>query len=249
MGKKVKVNIPHLQGISLSAYHPNKRRLQALLAVLSLAIMTWVGYTLGSSGVRMPFSGASKSTAQLKNELSDANEEIRELEKEITRLIKSTEVEVQAAEQNKHALREKEIQLSKINEELVFYRSLLAPEKSGSGVEVRDFSLRASGESEYYYDFLLTQSSRNNRVAKGKVNVTIDGKQGDVMRRIQVTNAEPPLGEALKYSFKYFQRLNGVFALPENFQPQQVMIEVAPSSDSKPPLQLSYSWKELISGS
>ena len=147
MGKKVKVKVPHLQEISMSAYHPNKRRLQALLAMLSLAIMTWVGFTLGSSGVSMPFSGPKKSVAQLKNELSYANEKIVELEKEITRLIKSTEVEMQAAEQNKQALREKEIQLSKINEELVFYRSLLAPEKSRSGVDVRDFSLRASGES------------------------------------------------------------------------------------------------------
>ena len=58
------------------------------------------------------------------------------------------------------------------------------------------------------------------------------------------------MGEALKYSFKYFQRLNGVFALPENFQPKQVLIEVAPSSANlRPPMQLSYSWQELISGS
>ena len=249
MSKKVKVKVPHLQGISLSAYHPNKRRLQILLAILSLVVMTWVGYTLGSAGVHIPFTGTGKSVSQLKNELSESNEKIRELEKQITRLLKSTEVEVQAAEQNKSALREKEIQLSKLNEELVFYRSLLAPEKIGSGVEVRDFNLRASGTSEYYYDFLLTQSSRNNRVAKGNVNVTIDGKQGDVMRRIQVTNAEPAMGEALKYSFKYFQRLNGVFALPENFQPHQVLIEVAPSSAGKSPMQLSYSWQELISGS
>ncbi|MEM8844441.1 MAG: DUF6776 family protein [Pseudomonadota bacterium] len=249
MGKKVKVEVPHLQGISLSAYHPNKRRLQFLLAVLSLTVMTWVGYTLGSSGVRIPYAGNSENVSQLKSDLNESNEKIRELEKEITRLIKSTEIEVKAAEQNKSALREKEIQLSKLNEELVFYRSLLAPEKTGSGVEIRDFNLRASGASEYYYDFLLTQSSRNNRVAKGKVNVTIDGKQGDVMRRILVTTTEPTMGEALKYSFKYFQRLNGVFALPENFQPKQVLIEVAPSSASNSPMQLSYSWQELISGS
>ena len=249
MSKKIKIQVPHLQGISMTAYHPNKRRLQVLLVVLVLVTATWIGYSLGSAGIRIPLTGTSESVSQLKNDLSESSKKIRELENEITRLLKSTEVELQAAEQNKHALREKEIQLSKLNEELVFYRSLLAPEKAGLGVEVRDFNLRASGTSKYYYDFLLTQSSRNNRVAKGKVNVTIDGKQGDVMRRIQVTNAEPPMSEALKYSFKYFQRLNGVFALPENFQPQQVLIEVAPSSTSKPPMQLSYSWQELISGS
>ncbi|MEM7304477.1 MAG: DUF6776 family protein [Pseudomonadota bacterium] len=248
MSRKVKIQVPHLHGISMKAYHPDKRRLQMLLVLLLLVAATWIGYSLGSAGIRIPFKDKSESVAQLRNELDSSSQKISELEKEITRLVKSTDVEMQAAEQNKHALREKEIQLSKLNEELVFYRSLLAPENAGSGVEVRDFNLRASGSSEYYYDFLLTQSSRNNRVAKGKVNVTIDGKQGEIMRRIEITNKNVSSDKSLNYSFKYFQRLNGIFALPENFKPQQVLIEVAPSTQSKPAMQLSYTWQELISG-
>ena len=249
MSKKVKIQVPHLHGISMKAYHPDKRRLKLLLVMLALVAATWVGYFLGSAGISFPFEESSKTVAQFENELDESRQRIRDLEKEITRLVKSTEVEMQAAEQNKHTLREKEIQISKLNEELVFYRSLLAPENAGAGVKVRDFSLRASGTSEYHYDFLLTQSSRNNKVAKGKVSVTIDGKQGDIMRRIKVTDIKSSAGKSLKYSFKYFQRLNGVFQLPENFKPQQVLVEVAPSSQSKSPMQLSYTWQELISGS
>lgn len=249
MSKKVKIQVPHLHGISLKAYHPDKRRLQILLVALGLVAVMWLGYFMGSAGISIPFKDNSESVAQLKKELDVSRQKIGELEKEITRLVKSTEVEMQAAEQNKHTLREKEIQLSKLNEELVFYRSLLAPENAGSGVEIRDFNLRASGASKYYYDFLLTQSSRNNRVAKGKVNVTIDGKQGDIMRRIKVTDMKSSSGKSLMYSFKYFQRLNGVFVLPDDFKPQQVLVEVAPSSQSKQPMQLSYTWQELISGS
>ena len=238
-----------MHGISMKAYHPDKRRLKILLVGLVLVVAMWMGYVMGSAGISLPFKDKSESVAQLKKELGVSREKIRELEKEITRLVKSTEVEMQAAEQNKHTLREKEIKLSKLNEELVFYRSLLAPENAGTGVEIRDFNLRASGASEYYYDFLLTQSSRNNKVAKGKVNVTIDGKQGDIMKRIKVTDIKSSSDKSLKYSFKYFQRLNGVFELPEDFKPQQVLVEVAPSSQSKPPMQLSYTWQELISGS
>ena len=249
MSKKVKIQVPHLHGISLKAYHPDKHRLQILMVVLVLAGVMWMGYLVGSAGIRTPLKDTSESVAELKEKLEASRQKIGELEKENTRLVKSTEVEMQAAEQNKHTLREKEIQLSKLNEELVFYRSLLAPENAASGVEVRDFNLRASGTSEYHYDFLLTQSSRNNRVAKGKVNVTIDGKQGDIMRRIKVTDIKMSNGKSLIYSFKYFQRLNGVFELPKDFKPQQVLVEVAPSSQSKPPMQLSYTWQELISGS
>ena len=148
-------------------------------------------------------------------------------------------------------MREKEIKIAKLTEELVFYRSLLSPEKSNEGVELRDFSLRSAGNNAYYYDFLLTQSNRSKKLAKGKINVTIDGKKDGEMHRIEVFDAADVTGDAIAYSFKYFQRLNGAFELPENFVPKKILVEVKPDSKSKSkqPIQMSYSWNELISGS
>ena len=143
----------------------------------------------------------------------------------------------------------KELEILKLTEELVFYRSLLAPEKASVGLEVRDFNLRVSPrEGEFYYDFLLTQSSKSKRVAKGIVTFVVDGRQAGTMRRLELSDIGSGTGEALKYSFKYFQRLNGVFELPENFEPQQILIEVEPAGKTKQPLHLSFSWNELISG-
>ncbi len=248
--KKVKVDIPELENISMSAYHPKVRRMQILVSILAAVSVAWAFYEMGAAGITMPFADKAESVAVLRADLSDQTKNNKTLRREVARLERSTQVEVQAAEEVKKTLREKEMEILKLTEELVFYRSLLAPEKAGVGVEVRDFNLRAaSDQSEYYYDFLLTQSSRNKKVAKGNIKVTIDGKQEGEMRRIQVLELDAATGDALKYSFKYFQRLNGVFELPENFQPQKILIEVEPNAKSKQPLQLSYSWNELISGS
>ena len=248
--KKVKVDIPELEKISMSAYHPKVRRMQVLLSMLAAVSVAWAFYEMGAAGITMPFVESGESVAELRAELSEESKNSKSLRKEVARLSRSTQVELQAADQVKQTLREKEMEILKLTEELVFYRSLLAPEKAGVGVEVRDFNLRAaSDQSEYYYDFLLTQSSRNKKVAKGKINVTIDGKQEGQMRRIEVLDLDSANGDTLTYSFKYFQRLNGVFELPDNFQPQKILINVEPDAKSKQPLQLSYSWNELISGS
>ncbi len=248
--KKVKVDIPTLEKISMSAYHPKVRRLQVLVSILAAVSVAWAFYEMGAAGITMPFVESRETVAELRAELSEETKNSKSLRKEVARLSRSTEVELQAAEQVKQTLREKEMEILKLTEELVFYRSLLAPEKAGIGVEVRDFNLRAAADqSEYYYDFLLTQSSRNKKVAKGKINVTIDGKQEGQMRRIEIPDLDSVKGDTLTYSFKYFQRLNGVFELPENFQPQKILINVEPAAKSKQPLQLSYSWNELISGS
>ena len=247
--KKVKVNVPRLEKISISAYHPGLKRLQILVSILAAVSVAWAFYAVGAAGIDLPFQDKEQSVAELRIELKDAKKDVKSLRREVAHLTRSTQVEVLAAEQTKQTLREKELEILKLTEELVFYRSLLAPEKANVGVEVRDFNLRAAGHSEYYYDFLLTQSSRNKRVAKGKVNVTIDGKQNGEMHRIQVLDIASATSDAMKYSFKYFQRLNGAFELPADFQPKKILVEVEPDSKTKEPIQISYSWNELISGS
>ncbi|MDW3096451.1 MAG: DUF6776 family protein [Gammaproteobacteria bacterium] len=247
--KKVKVNVPQLEKISMSAYHPGLKRIQILVSILAAVSVAWAFYAVGAAGIDLPFEDNEQSVAELRVDLGKANKDLKSLRREVARLTRSTQVELQAAEQTKQTLREKEMEILKLTEELVFYRSLLAPEKSKVGVEIRDFSLRSTGQSEYYYDFLLTQSSRSKRVAKGKINVTIDGKQNGKMHRIEVFDVAAAASDTIKYSFKYFQRLNGAFELPDNFEPKKILVEIKPEAKSKQPIQLSYSWNELISGS
>lgn len=241
--------MPQLEKISMSAYHPGLKRMQILVSILAAVSLAWAFYQVGASGIDLPFEDNEKSVAELKIDLSKASKDVKSLTKEVARLSRSTQVELQAAEQIKHTLREKELEILKLTEELVFYRSLLAPEKGKVGVEIRDFNLRAAGQSEYYYDFLLTQSNRSKRVAKGKVNLRIDGKRDGQMHRIELLDIASATGDAMNYSFKYFQRLNGAFELPNNFQPKKLLLEVKPEAKSKEPIQISYSWNELISGS
>tara|TARA_R110002096_G_scaffold21169_20_gene69154 strand:+ start:600 stop:1358 length:759 start_codon:yes stop_codon:yes gene_type:complete len=248
---KVKIQVPQLEKISMSAYHPGLKRIQILLSILAAVSVAWAFYEVGAAGIDLPFEDNKQSVAELRVELAKAKKDLKSLRREVAGLTRSTRVELEAAEQTKQTLREKDLQILKLTEELVFYRSLLAPEKAKVGVEIRDFNLRSAGKSEYYYDFLLTQSSRSKKVAKGKINVTIDGKKNGEMHRIEVSDLNADTSASIDYSFKYFQRLNGAFELPENFEPRKILVEVQPKSNSKSkqPIQVSYSWKELISGS
>lgn len=250
MGKsKVTVNVPKLEKISMSAYHPSLKRIQILVSMLAAVSVAWAFYAVSAACIDLPFEDNQQSVAELRIDLKKANRELKDLRREVASLTISTQVELQAAEQTKKTLREKDMKILKLTEELVFYRSLLVPEKSKVGIEVRDFSLRSAGNSEYYYDFLLTQSSHSKQLAKGKVYVIIDGKQNGEMHRIQMPFTEAGTKDPIEYSFKYFQRLNGAFQLPEDFKPKKILVKVKPESKSKQTIQITYSWNELISGS
>ena len=246
MIRKVRVNIPQLHKISLAAYHPVMRRIKWLLLILITAGIALVSFNLGSGRIAWSVDFMDQFGRQDKH-LIFAHEQIDALTIKVEKLKRNAKVDAETTEQNQRILREKEIQIQRQEQELAFYRKLLAPESVNSGVNVKDFSVRASmQESAYYYDFLLMQSGGGNEIAKGKVSISVDGSQGDVMRRIDIL---PDDTDAMKYSFKYFQRLSGVFDLPANFKPQNVTLIISPATKSIDKYKSNYLWQELMNGS
>ena len=210
-------------------------------------LIAWTSYGLGKGNLSVPAISAISDSSKLDFELRTARQKITALTLEIEKLKRSAQVDYKTAEQSQKIIRDKEIQIQRQQQELAFYRKLLSPESVKLGVDVKDFSVRASvNQGEYYYDFLLMRSGGSKKVAKGKISISIDGIQGDVMRRIDVASADQ---DQIKYSFKYFQRLSGIFDLPSDFQPQKVSLVIAPSSKSSDKHKNSYVWQELINGS
>lgn len=248
--KNVKVTLPRIQNIHLAAYNPATRYLRLFIGTLLFIVSAYGFYWLGANGYQLPEVAEDSTIGQLRAELEEAEQLNEKLRQDVAQFTSSTSVELLAADKIKQTLHEKELKILKLNEELLFYRTLLAPEIAGLGLEVKDFSVRSSTENgEFYYDLLLTQSSRSKSVAKGRVSLVIDGKQEGVNRRLALKDIVEQPQDSIEYSFKYFQRLSGVFALPTNFKPQQLMLELDPANDAKKPHQLSYSWRELVSGS
>lgn len=246
MIRKVRVTIPQLGNIALAAYHPVMRRIKWLVLILIAAGIALVSFNLGSDRVVWSVDFMDQFGRQDKHLIS-ARDQIGALTIEVEKLKRNAKVDAETTEHNQRILREKEIQIQRQEQELAFYRKLLAPESVNSGVKVKDFSVRASvQDSAYYYDFLLMQSGGGNKMAKGKVSISVDGSQGDVMRRIDIM---PDDTDAMKYSFKYFQRLSGVFDLPANFKPQNVTLVISPSSKSIDKYKSSYLWQELMNRS
>ena len=250
MKKRVKVNVPNPEAISLSAYHPMSGRIKWLLIILFSICSAGFFYTLGGGKISLAFLYDKQERNQLQIQLREKQEQLAQRDFQIKKLTREAQVDVKTYEHGQQILRDMQLQIQKQEEELAFYRKLLALEETQSGVDIKDFSVRLSvNEGEYYYDFLLMQSSLNKKAAKGNIRISIDGMQDDMMRRIEVSGSSTEATDLIDYSFRYFQRYNGVFKLPENFYPEVVHLSVIPSSQSMKKFKHDYSWQELINGS
>ena len=248
--KRVKVIVPSPEAISLSAYHPKTWIIKWLFIIVLLMSSAGFFYSLGGGEISWSFLYNQEQMNKLRVQLEETQAQIAKRDFQIKKLNRESQVDVKTHEHGQQILREMQLEIQKQQEELAFYRKLLTPKETQSGVDVKDFSVRVSvNEGEYYYDFLLMQNNPSKKLAKGKINISIDGMQGDMMKRIDISGEATTGSDSVAYSFMYFQRYNGVFKLPENFHPEVMHLSVTPSSKSMKKFKNDYSWQELIKGS
>jgi len=115
--------------------------------------------------------------------------------------------------------------LSVANNKLFFYERIVSPELEKKGVQVYSFEVTKNNLTELWdYQLVLMQSKEGRRLLKGKVTITLSVFEDNNLKQIKLSELEKNNTDSFK--FKYFQTLQGAFALPENVTVDEVIINV-----------------------
>jgi hypothetical protein len=139
-------------------------------------------------------------------------------------------------------------QVQQQNEELAFYRGIVAPEDGVGSLRVQRLEVfNGAATSHFQLRLVLMQSMRQERTATGGVKIEVVGSQGDQPARLSLTDLGVNARDGeLAFSFKYFQKLDTEVTLPEGFQPTS--IEVVVRAPHQGPLQQSFPWQVVNTG-
>jgi len=174
-------------------------------------------------------------------------EEKRQAEQKVDMLEQTGEVDARAyAKVNEH-LKSLQKEIVDLNEEVTFYRDIVS-DSGGSSVTIKQFGIRATEDAgNFRFQLVLTRGTRNDKVVKGTVKLAIDGDVKGRKQRLRPTDLGMTKAAGLDYQFKYFQRLEGWFSLPENFIPQRVIVTVTHAENPGRPLLKSFGWAAINS--
>lgn len=190
-----------------------------LLTVISLCLFT--GYRLGN--YYHHFQVTSLEQQKLRLELL-----YQQQEESIAR-IHTLEVEL-AVEQlaNKQAqglLKSAAEKNFDVKTQLAFYEKVMAPEKQVAGLLVDNIKIQASKTAnKYHFQVTLVQQQLKRRYSKGYIDLVFEGREGNKTVTLKLKEVAKLNKKDLKFSFQYFQIINGEFTLPDNFTPENIIV-------------------------
>jgi hypothetical protein len=190
-----------------------------LLIVIGLCLFT--GYRLGNYYHHFQVTSLEQQKLRLEHLYQQQEESIAQ--------IHTLEVEL-AVEQlaNKKAqtlLKMEAEQQFEIKKQLAFYEKIMAPEKEAEGLFVENIKITAGKTpQQYLFQVTLVQQRLKRRYSKGYIELLFTGKDGEKDIKLKLAQVSSLTKKDLKFSFQYFQIINGEFTLPDNFSPENVLV-------------------------
>ena len=227
----------------VKAHRPWKSKFIWGIVILVLLISGW---TLFDYGRYL----AGYDSRESENEISALLEVQKHLEKRIETLREEKAVLERAAQIERKAYNELDTTLKVLQaeilehkEELAFYRGIVSPKDSSSGLYLQNFFLSQNGDTRSYrYKVVLTQVLKNNRLVNGKVKLEFDGLLNGESKLLKLKEVTAKKVKDLNYRFKYFQNIEGVVEFPEGFSLLRVKIQILPRGRQRDMIEKTIEW-------
>lgn len=178
-----------------------------------------------------------------------------ELSKELLHLERKYLVEQESCQLIQLSMNKDQKKIAELENELAFYTAIVSPAQGKKSIYLQSLEIvpykskekdaeKAQGQ-QYQYQFILAQKLKKRTYTKGFIRVYIKGKQDNKPVKLSLASLlEDPKEKkelkekGFKYSFKYFQKFNGIMRLPKGMIPHSVDV-IIDSKKKKSVIELS----------
>ena len=209
------------------------------MALAALALF-YGGFELGRAVSGYSIVSALSEGIELRSRNRALTEENESLRSRAATAEVGQRVDRQAQSDAQMMMGELQAETARQQQELQFYRGLVARQFGAGTLRVQELKVRA-GEEERHFRVLVTlvQAATRESVATGTVTFTVKGADGT---SLPLADIEPDGRRELPFSLRYFQQIEVRVELPPDFQALGLDVEYRRGRNSEPVRQ-TFPWR------
>lgn len=220
------------------------RQRAALLAAAALgALMIWGVFEWGRRAGGHDAIEAGRARQALADRVMSLQADNETLRREIALMKAAGRVDGEAYGRVSREIDDLQSQIAELNQELAFYRGIMAPAEGTNGLQVQTVQIKpADGEGKFRLSLVLIQAGRQDRRVSGSLQVAVVGSAAGAVSRVQLRD---PAGESqdLRFAFRYFQILEADVDIPAEFSPERIDVSLHPDGRGQERMEVSFPWE------
>jgi septal ring factor EnvC (AmiA/AmiB activator) len=243
------MNMKPIQTRYLITIQRPMRWVLGLLAVIALvAASIWLSYERGRHVAGFDASDANQVIDSLQMEIETLQADLAESQRQAAMLERNSKIEDDTTGQLKKTLTEAQNEVLELKKELAFYKSIVAPEQGKPTLVVQTIQLKKDVAGDYDYKIMVSQQGRNDRFARGTMEVNIEGTNQGAKQVLALTDVSEDASKPMNFGLKYFQNFTGKLKLPEGFVAKSMRVKLKPSSKTLDSVDEKFPWDDLTAG-
>ena len=207
----------------------------AVIAVLMVGVVCGYGFAITQPGAKQ----------QLLDELEALRANFNRQTRELAIARKSAEVDRLANEELRLQMVDYGQQVSALQRDINFYRSLMAPEDEGRGLAIHALLLEFD-ELKQAFQFTITakQLGGGNPLLRGEIDAVVRAlnDEGVQEQRSLAAMSEFTGDLPAKLRFRFFQNVSGSFKLPSDFSPVSITVSARAGEQV---VEREFRWDEI----
>jgi hypothetical protein len=232
----------------IRSHHPWRHRAKIASVAVVLVLAGWGIFKYGQSSAGFDNDSLHQSHELLQELVQQEKQTNQNLREQIAILQRASQVDKQAYAGVEASLKQVQDEMLELKEEVAFYRGIVAPAETESGLNIADFKLTSIGDEQVFrFKLVLTQLKSNVRVVKGYAEVVFEGVKDGAQVQLSLKQLTGGALDKIKLRFKYFQNQEGEVVLPAGFLPSRVLVEVVPSVKGMTRLKKTFDWSDIVS--
>ena len=235
--------------ILITIQRPGLWVLSFLLMLCAVALICWLTFAYGQRVAGYDKNEAIGYIEDLEQQIADLKLQFTESQHQTAMLERNSTIDGGASEQLRVSLAEAQAESLELKKELTFYKSIITPGDTKRSLMIQTIQLKADAQAgDYQYQIMVSQRGRNDRFARGSIDVTLGGTDAGQAKVIKLSEVSQEAKNLIRFGFKYFQKFGGTITLPATFQPEYMRVKIKAKSSKIDPIDEQFAWADLTAG-